>query len=252
MVTKKSITQGKVTKQVKLLLNLQEINQNLDSLIKEINQLKEEASQEEKKFTTRQNQYDKHLPYLQRLEKEYDELRLELEHIKKRIVENEEKKKKIRTIKEFKAVNKEIDALNQQNAIKENNLLTKSEELEFKKAKVEKITTNIEEIKIIIDKKKIDLDTLIKERKDAISKFTKDKEKIEKKLPILLVKAFNRIYEHQYRIAVVSIENQICGGCYMKVPQQIEINVKKEEEIIFCPSCSRVLYIDKEMAQLSA
>ncbi|MDA8032253.1 MAG: C4-type zinc ribbon domain-containing protein, partial [Alphaproteobacteria bacterium] len=58
--------------------------------------------------------------------------------------------------------------------------------------------------------------------------------------------------QHQYRIAVVSIENQICGGCYMKVPQQIEINVKKEEEIIFCPSCSRVLYIDKEMAQLSA
>ena len=151
MAAKKSKKEtSEVIKNIEELLKLQEINQNFDALVEEINQLKEEAGLEEKKYAAKKHQYDKHYPFLEKVQKEHDTLQEELVIIKKKIEENEEKKKKIKTIKEFKAVNKEIDALNRQNAIKENDLLTKAEELEFKKTKIEKISNAIEEIKEVI------------------------------------------------------------------------------------------------------
>lgn len=227
------------------LLELQDINQNLDNLVLEINKIKEEAEQEEKKYQTKQNQYDKNYPYLERAEREYKELKIELEDIKVKIEELEERKKKIKTIKEFKAINKEIDTLNKKNAIRENDLLTKEEELEYKKDRIDKITTSIEEIKEVIQKKKEDLETLIQERKESIEEFTKEKQKLEKKLPAKIVGVFNRIYKHKYSMAIVPLDEQVCQGCFMKLPLQIDINVRRAEDLTYCPSCSRILYIDE-------
>jgi uncharacterized protein len=238
------------TEGVETLLKLQEINQNLDTLVEEIDKLKEEAAVEEKKYLAKQSQYEKHAPILQRSDKETSELKSELDDIRKRIQEHEEKKKKIKTIKEFKAINKEIDTLNKKNAIKENDLLTKTEELDFKKGKVEKIKESIDEIKAVIDVKKSDLDALIRERKDSISKYSKEKEKYESKLSGPMVSLFNRIYKHNFRMAVVAIENETCHGCYMKLPAQVEINVRKQESINFCPSCSRILYAGNKKSAL--
>lgn len=231
-----------VNETISLLLELQEINQNLDNLVEDIDKLKEEAAAEEKKYQSIKSQYDKHAPYVDKTQKEYDQLKVELEDIRKKIIELEESKKKIKTIKEFKTINKDIDLLNKKSAIRENDLLTKAEELEFKKGKIGKIQEKIKETEEIIAKKKEDLDTLIRERKDNIAKFTREKEKLVAKLPGGVVATFSRIYLNKFRTAVVAIESQVCQGCYMKTPLQVEISVKKSETIQFCPSCSRILY----------
>ena len=236
----------KIKQQIDILLKLQKINQDLDALVQQIEQLKEEASQEEKKYLARKSQYDKHFPYLQKSRKEYAQLKSELQQVKERITQSEEKKKIIKTVKEFKAVNKEIDTLHKENAIKENDLMTKGEELEFKEEKMKKISDSIEEIREAIEKKKEDMKILIKERRHSISKCSRDKEKLETKLFVSLVKAFGRIYKNKNQLAVVSVERQICQGCYAKIPMQVEIDVKRRDRIIFCPSCSRVLYLDNQ------
>jgi predicted nucleic acid-binding Zn-ribbon protein len=241
-----------INDQIDLLLKLQEINQNLDSLVEEIDILKDEAAQEEKKYLTKKVQYDKHYPYLEKCDEEYKSIRIELDDIKQKIEELEEKKKKIKTIKEFKAINKEIATLNKKNAIRENDYMTKGEELEFKTSKIDKIKESLDEIKEVINKKKEDLDTLITERKDSINKLTKEKEKVEAKLPVAMVTTFTRIYKNKFRTAVVPVENQVCHGCYMQIPFQTEIDVKKSSELAFCPSCSRILFYDGEANVLSA
>lgn len=231
-----------VNETISLLLELQEINQNLDNLVEDIDKLKEEAAVEEKKYTSIKSQYDKHAPYVEKTQKEYDQLKIELDEIRKKIVELEESKKKIKTIKEFKTINKDIDLLNKKSAIRENDLLTKAEELEFKKGKIGKIEEKITETQTVISKKKDDLETLIRERKDNIAKYTKEKEKLVSRLPAGVVATFSRIYHNKFRTAVVAVEKQVCQGCYMKIPQQVEINVHKSEEVAYCPSCSRILY----------
>jgi uncharacterized protein len=46
--------------------------------------------------------------------------------------------------------------------------------------------------------------------------------------------------------ALAEMENGICMVCHMAVPPQLNIRVLKQEEIISCPSCKRILFVRPE------
>jgi len=46
---------------------------------------------------------------------------------------------------------------------------------------------------------------------------------------------------------VVGIEHSVCGGCHMKLPIQIVVSCKGDQEIVNCPNCGRILYFTREM-----
>lgn len=230
---------------IEKLLKLQKVNQNLDDLVKEIEMLEEQAALEERKYDTKKFQYNKNLPFLQKAEQEQDSIEKEIEQINKRIEDCEEKKKKIKTIKEFKALNREIDFLSQQNAVKENDLLNKSEEVEFKNEKVKRISESLNEIKENFEEKKRELDLLKETRKSGIKAENTNKEKIEKEIDPKIVYIFNRIYTNKNKLAITTISENICQGCQTLTPVQIEVDVRKQEDLIFCPFCSRIVYLDE-------
>jgi len=50
-------------------------------------------------------------------------------------------------------------------------------------------------------------------------------------------------------LAVINVKNEICMGCFMNIPPQLYIEVQRENSLILCPQCSRILYhIDVESA----
>ena len=46
---------------------------------------------------------------------------------------------------------------------------------------------------------------------------------------------------------IVGIQHGVCGGCHMKFPQQIVLSCRREEEIVTCPNCGRILYYTRDM-----
>ena len=46
---------------------------------------------------------------------------------------------------------------------------------------------------------------------------------------------------------VVGVAGAICGGCHMKLPQQVFLLAKAQREIALCPMCSRILYYTRDM-----
>ena len=241
------VTKTKESLEVTLnkLLELQEINQTLDELVKEIEMLREQTSLEEKKYDTKKFQYNKNLPFLQKAEGEYNEIKKEIDEINGRIENCEEKKKKIKTIKEFKALNREIDFLSQQNAIKENELLNKSEEVDFKKQKIERILESLKEIEANFEEKKEELNALVETRKNTIKKQTTKKENVEGQIEPQLVNIFNRIYRNKAKLAVVPVVENVCQGCYTLTPRQVEVDLNEKDGLIFCPFCSRIVYLEQ-------
>ena len=237
-----------IYKTILKLIEFQEINQNLDDLVEEINQMRKTMLLEEKKYSIKELQCEKHVPALEKLEQNYKQIKNQLTDVKKAVSDNEEKKKKIKTIKEFKAINKEIDELNKQNAVLENELLIKSEEFELKKEKVNTLKESMDELKTLIDSKKSDLETLIQERKEEINKYNRKKITLRNKINPKLISIFNRIYKHKDKLAIVKVKSQECYGCHMKVPFQTEVDVKKNKKIIYCTNCSRILYSYEEKA----
>ena len=50
-------------------------------------------------------------------------------------------------------------------------------------------------------------------------------------------------------IAMAEARSESCSGCYMSIPPQVFVNVKKNESIITCPNCGRILYFKESIVQ---
>ncbi len=229
-------------------LQLQDICSRLGELEAEINILSKQTDIEEHKYNSKQTQYENNLAPLKKAEAEVTTIDTELIEVQEKIEKCEDTKKKIKTIKEFKAINKEIDFLNQQNTVKETHLLSKKEEVKFRKTKLEKIEENLNEIKQVFEEKKGEFEELLNERKEDIKKCRNEKAAVEKKIDPKWVDIFTRIYQNKNDLAIVaaaastSEENLVCQGCYTLLPRQLEIELKRDTDITYCPFCSRMLY----------
>jgi len=56
-----------------------------------------------------------------------------------------------------------------------------------------------------------------------------------------LLQRYERILESKGDSALAPIEGETCSGCYMKLPPQMVIEVRKGRRIMECESCGRIL-----------
>jgi len=46
---------------------------------------------------------------------------------------------------------------------------------------------------------------------------------------------------------LVGVDNGVCGGCHMQLPQHVFLKARGQQEIPACPTCTRLLYFTRDM-----
>jgi predicted nucleic acid-binding Zn-ribbon protein len=46
--------------------------------------------------------------------------------------------------------------------------------------------------------------------------------------------------------ALAELEGRVCQGCYVSVPNNIYVRLARQTELVYCPSCGRILYLRDE------
>lgn len=64
--------------------------------------------------------------------------------------------------------------------------------------------------------------------------------------PAILVR-YGRLVEKKGDNVVVGVKGVFCGGCHMKLTQQVFLQAKAQQELVFCPNCTRILYYQRDM-----
>ena len=59
-----------------------------------------------------------------------------------------------------------------------------------------------------------------------------------------LLERYQRLFNTKNGSAVVSIEHEVCTGCHMKVTTQTIVALKAHKEIVSCPQCGRILFLE--------
>jgi predicted nucleic acid-binding Zn-ribbon protein len=72
------------------------------------------------------------------------------------------------------------------------------------------------------------------------------REKFVINIPRSLISTYERVRKARNNVAVAPLNNDVCTGCYIAVPPQLAVEVKKEEELKQSPNCQRFLYSPKE------
>ncbi|OOO65680.1 zinc ribbon domain-containing protein [Clostridium tepidum] len=195
------------------------------------------------KFEENKIKYKLKEEQLENIKKEYKEISLKIKRENKNIEEKEyflynEAISDIKLIERF-----ENDIEKSKNTIKELEnlaikLIEKDEKISTEK---ENLREKLKIIKINFDDYKKASSKKINEAKMKINlceKSIKDTRAIIEKD---ILEKFDKIKESK-KIAIVPLEKGICIGCRVRVSSMILDNIKKEENIVCCDNCGRILY----------
>lgn len=81
--------------------------------------------------------------------------------------------------------------------------------------------------------------------KDRMSVYDK-KTKLVGEMNQKVLSFYEKIRKWAKNTAVVPVKKQACYGCFMKIYDKTYLSVVKDEEIVTCPHCGRILYKEQE------
>lgn len=230
--------------QVKTLVELQKIDVYLSDVERAKQELPIKLADMDRELEKATAKLEKLKEKLQELQKSRRSLENDVEAEEDRIKNLIAKSSSVKTNKEYKALLKEIEQAKKVNWEREEgiiDLLTQTEEseqeLDLDKAGLKKKEREINQGKSKLHTQVEELQAGTQERRQA-------KEKIIKKLAPALIKRYQFIGS-RLGVAVVPVKDSACQGCHMKLSPQIIVELESNREIIACPSCYRILHLDK-------
>jgi len=174
------------------------------------------------------------------------ELEAELEDEGVKIKDRQAKLMNVQTNREYQSILKETEDGKKANALREEAVVQLMEQIEALTAQIE------EETKICAeDEKMLAEDVAAVEKK--ISQFNAEKNKILKTreskasaVSASLLKKYTAIRDKRNGVAIVPVTGGVCRGCFMNIPPQLYNDLMKEDKLISCPTCHRIMFHETE------
>jgi hypothetical protein len=228
--------------QLDLLWELQRIDLDLKGMKEERDRFPGAKRELEEKKKIEKDRIQKEREKIELLEKERRRREGNLMTEQDRIKRAEGRMFEVKTNKEYQALLAEIEGIKETTGREEEEILQVLEEIdELKKdlGKREKelaaILAKIESEEKTIEERMAQNDRVWKtrnERRDVVSKHLESK----------LFKLYNTLKEKRQGIGVVGVKQETCQGCFVHIPPQMFIEVQKNNALIRCPNCNRILY----------
>ncbi len=164
-----------------------------------------------------------------------------------KISKHEARLHEVKNDRELKAINREKNQatkakrlIEQDLGAAEAKLATVQLSLEgFESSRSEK-TEELKGIEAELESRKADWEEFLTDKRGHIDKLKVD----------LVPGVYNKYESIKARSggrAVVAVRDEACQGCFIHIPPQVYIQLKRgDEELIMCPHCYRILYVEEE------
>jgi predicted nucleic acid-binding Zn-ribbon protein len=230
-----------------------EVLKRLQSLKSKINELKESQELRKQDVQKKKTQIEdkkalaeeKHEEKLSR-QKEIDRKELDLKTDEGEITKYNVQLNSIKTNKEYTALCTEIGSKKADMSILEDEILNTMSKLESVNEEYNKLQEDLrreeESLKNLIES----VDADVKKTDIEIEEIQNDQKKYIDALDENSLKHYNRLSSIKGGKAVVAVIDNMCGGCSMKITAQTLNLLMGSNELVFCQSCSRILYLEEK------
>jgi len=153
----------------------------------------------------------------------------------------------LKTNKEYQAYQKEIEGCEKGISAIEDVILQLMEEIDAvsKEQKEKEAAVNAEIQKIDAFKAELDAEAAKNERELALLK--QERAGMVSRIAPDVYKTYMTILlDSGDGVAVTTARNELCSGCDMNIPPQLYVEIRKNQEMLQCPQCRRILYVSEE------
>ena len=151
----------------------------------------------------------------------------------------------VKNNREYEALTKEIEMQNLEIQLSEKKIKDATASKEVRDTTLTEATDRLDVKNENLAVKKVELEKIIEKTEAEEKKLHKNSDKARQGIEDKLLKAYDRI-RSRYRngLAVVTVKRDACGGCFNRIPPQLQIEIGLYKNVSACEHCGRVLVDD--------
>jgi hypothetical protein len=235
------------------LIELQKTDTNL-------RRLKQALETADERRAAIEQEFEQHAFSIREVQKKRDDLHATRATLENQIAENktyleraERNLKHAQNSKEYETAMRETDTLQKQIAAFETQIVEAMDEAEGVEKELEERSDEINSHDEKRDAALSEFDASLAADQTEFENEMAHREAAFATLPERLATVYNRLAQRSRDgIAVAEVVNGSCSACFMSLRPQVQLEVKKGDEIITCESCTRILYVQSKEAEASA
>jgi hypothetical protein len=220
--------------------------QTVDLKIQEMERVKEEIPQRmaslEEEFSKEEEKVQSERAEMEKLQKERRQKERDLDEEIDRVKKTEARVFEIKTNKEYQAVLKEIENAKKLNREREEEILEILERLEEMQKRLGKGEKSLEARRKEHQQQVAELKQKAASFAEEMAEEVRQREEREKEIPQSLLSKYRMLLEKRQGVAVARVINGVCQACNMNLRPQLYIELQKQDTLIVCPDCNRILF----------
>ena len=232
--------------ELRKLIALQDIEKNIAVLHKKVSEIPLKTNELETAALRSKAAYDekaghtKELANLRRtLEGEVDMSRTKLSRLKEQLMA-------VKTNKEYTAMLSEIKTVETHIRDNEDKILNLMEEMESCENAMKLAEEEMRVERAAIDEEIRLLNGTRPALDSKLEKLREEKAPIEASVNPELIEQYRKIADARKGIALAEAKDELCSACHIRIRPQMYADLLLTETIMFCDSCSRILFVREE------
>jgi predicted nucleic acid-binding Zn-ribbon protein len=149
---------------------------------------------------------------------------------------------RIRNDKELGLAKREVELLKEELATLETELVAVMEQVEAATAKLQGLESELARLTADRDAEAASLRETLARLGADIEREKATRTELVQTVESDLRRKYEMIFSRRGGLAVVEVRSGICQGCRMRVPPQLYNEIQRNEQVILCPSCQRMLF----------
>ena len=232
---------------IEKLLILQDRDRKIHRVQQELAQIAPERENMRHLTTSTQTQLDAAKNRVKQIESERKQLELDVEAKKTQINKYANQQLETRKNEEYKALAHEIETCKGDINKIEDREIALMEQAEAAQKEVARANGEANEAKKLADSQIAELGQREENFQKELAALQQGRAELASAVDETTRNRYERLLKNKGDNAVVGIEHGVCGGCHMKLQQQLVVTCQGQKEIVTCSSCGRILYYTRDM-----
>jgi len=233
---------------IEKLLILQERDRKIRRVQQELDHIGPERETLRAKAATAQTQLDAAKNRLKQIETERKRLELDVEGQKSQIEKYANQQLQTRKNEEYRALAHEIESCKETIVKIEDQEIVLMEQAEAVQKEISRATQEATETKRSVENQVAELDLREANLKKELAELQRGRAELAAAVDEMARARYERLLKNRGENVVVGVHHGVCGGCHMKLPAQVLVSCRSQQEIVTCINCGRILYYTRDMA----
>ncbi len=237
-----AVKEQSISDKLRALYSLQLVDSRMDEISVLRGELPMEVSDLEDEITGLKTRLKKLENSITDIDNEIRNHNTNIKEAENLITKYEKQLENVKNNREFDALTKEVELQKLEIQLSQKKIREANAQREIKQQSFDGINSKLEQRTKDMDSKRVELQKIIEKTEKDEAKLVKESEKARKEIDERLLKSYDKIRKtYRNGLAVVSVARGACGGCFNRIPPQLQIEIGVMKKIIACEHCGRVL-----------